>query len=108
MFGRIFLARAYLAARPSLHWQNVVDYGERVVEASASSFPTAGSVANAWMVPHCAAMTVPVPPVACVSASNTTCMPAVRPSLPSTLGSGYRGDHGIARYSRAGRVVAGA
>ena len=32
MFGRIFLARAYLAARPSVDWENAVDYGERVVD----------------------------------------------------------------------------
>ena len=32
MFGRIFLARAYLAARPSVDWQNAVDYGERVLD----------------------------------------------------------------------------
>ena len=38
MFGRIFLARAYLAARPSVDWENAVDYGERVVDGERFLF----------------------------------------------------------------------
>ena len=38
MFGRMFLARAYGAARPSLDWQNAVDFGERVVDGERFLF----------------------------------------------------------------------
>ena len=38
MFGRIFLARAYEAARPSLDWRSAVDYGERVVDGERFLF----------------------------------------------------------------------
>ena len=33
-----FLARAYGAARPSLDWENAVDYGERVVDGERFLF----------------------------------------------------------------------
>ena len=38
MFGRIFLARAYEAARPSVDWRSAVDYGERVVDGERFLF----------------------------------------------------------------------
>ena len=38
MFGRIFLARAYLATRQSVDWQNAVDFGERVVDGERFLF----------------------------------------------------------------------
>ena len=38
MFGRIFQARATLAARPGVDWQKAVDYGERVLEGERFLF----------------------------------------------------------------------
>jgi len=38
MFGRIFLARAYEAVRPSVDWRSAVDYGERVVDGERFLF----------------------------------------------------------------------
>jgi hypothetical protein len=38
MFGRMFLARAYGAARPPPDWENAVDYGERVVDGERFLF----------------------------------------------------------------------
>ncbi len=96
MFGRIFLARAYEAARPSLNWRSAVDYGERVVDGERFLFSycrfCGERLAGASLRRY---DRTPARLAGCVSASSITCTSAVRPSLPSTLGSGRRGDHGV-------------
>jgi hypothetical protein len=85
MFGRIFQARATLAARPGVDWEKAVDYGERVLEGERFLFSCCRFCGERLAGFLCAAMTAPAPPANCVSASSTTCTPAVRASLRAPL-----------------------